>query len=161
MDKLKLFPKKFLGMRVVKTVLAVHICFLISFFRDTMPFYSAIAAILSMQNDPNDGLKVGKNRMIGTLIGGFYGVIAILLISKIGIQLFSYIHYLILSLFLIPVIYTNVNLKSHGSVYISCVVFLSITVSHGSDTYPVIFALNRIFDTIIGIIVSLIINKTL
>lgn len=161
MNKFKLVPKKLPGMRVIKTVLAVHICFLISFFRDTLPFYSAIAAILSMQNDPNDGWNIGKNRMIGTFIGGFYAVIAILLVNRINIQLFNYIHYLILSLFLIPVIYTNVHVKSQNSVYISCVVFLSITVAHGNDLYPISFALNRVFDTIIGIIVSLVVNKFL
>lgn len=161
MKKFKLLTKKLPGMRVIKTVLAVNICFLISFFRDTIPFYSAIASILSMQNNPDDGWNIGRNRMIGTLIGGFYGIIAILLTNKVNISLFNYIHYLILSLFLIPVIYTNVHMKSQNSVYISCVVFLSITVSHGNDAYPILFAFNRIFDTIIGIVVSIFVNKVL
>ncbi len=76
---------KFLGMRVVKTVVAIYICFLINF--------------------------------------------------------------LILSLFLIPVIYTNVTLKSAKSAisaYISCVIFLSITVRYGGDPSPMCFALNRV-----------------
>ena len=114
---------KFLGMRVVKTVIAVYICFLISFFRNGLPFYSAIAAILCMQNDHANSLEVGKGRMIGTFIGGIYGFLAIILINFVNVELFSYIHHLILSLFLIPIIYTNVFLKSNSSTYISCVVF--------------------------------------
>lgn len=149
---------KFIGMRVIKTVIAVYICFLISFFRTSLPFYSAIAAILSMQTDPKDSLAVGKNRIKGTLIGGLYGFIAITFVNFIGIETFGYIHYLILSLFLIPIIYTNVHLKSHTSTYISCVVFLSITVAHGGDSAPIYFALNRVLDTLIGIGVSLVIN---
>lgn len=149
----------FIGMRVVKTVIAVYICFLISFIRKSPPFYSAIAAILCMQNTHANSLKVGKNRMIGTMIGGFYGFIAILLADVINIKLFSYIYYLTLCFFLVPIIYTNVYCKTAKSTYISCVVFLSITVSHGGDISPIFFGLNRIIDTLIGIIVSLLINK--
>ncbi|WP_353092517.1 aromatic acid exporter family protein [Tissierella praeacuta] len=147
------------GMRVIKTVIAVYICFLINFMRKGIPFYSAIAAILCMQNDHINGFKTGKNRLIGTLIGGTYGFLAIVLINFLNVELFNYIHYLILSLFLIPIIYTNVFLKSSSSAYISCVVFFSITISHGGDIAPMYFALNRVIDTLIGIGVSLIINR--
>ena len=152
---------KFIGMRVVKTVLAVYICFLISFFREGLPFYSAIAAILSMQIDPKDSFEVGKNRIKGTIIGGVYGFLAITLVNLMGVEIFGHLHYLVLSLFLIPIIYTNVHLRSYTSTYISCVVFLSITVAHGGDTIPMYFALNRVIDTLIGIGVSWIINITI
>ncbi|WP_200804865.1 FUSC family protein [Anaerosalibacter sp. Marseille-P3206] len=152
---------KFLGMRVIKTVIAVYLCFLISFIRKTSPFYSAIASILCMQNSHDNSFKVGKNRMIGTIIGGLYGLLVIVGIDYINVELFSPIYYLILSLFLIPIIYTNVYCKTASSTYISCVVFLSITVSHIGDASPTIFALNRIIDTLIGILISLLINKTL
>lgn len=149
---------KFIGMRVIKTVVAVYLCFIISFLRNGIPFYSAIAAILCMQNDHSNSFKAGKSRMIGTLIGGVYGFLAIILIDFTNIELFNYIHYLILSLFLIPIIYTNVFLKANDSIYICCVVFFSITVSHGGDMAPMYFTLNRIIDTTIGIVVSLIVN---
>ena len=122
---------------------------------------SSDLAILCMQKDPSDSFKTGKNRMIGTLIGGFYGFLAITFVDYINVELYNYIHYLILSLFLIPIIYTNVSLKASSAAYISCVVFLSITVSHGGDIAPLYFALNRVIDTLIGIIVSIVINKIL
>ncbi len=152
---------KFLGMRVVKTIIAVYICFLISLLTKTSPFYSAIAAILCMQNSPEDSYEVGKNRMIGTLIGGLYGFIAVLLVDFLNIEVFTHTHYLILCLFLIPLIYTNVMCESRDSTYISCVVFLSITVSHGGDASPLMFALSRVINTVIGIIVSIVINRAI
>lgn len=152
---------KFLGMRVIKTIIAVYICFLISLVTKTSPFYSAIAAILCMQNSPEDSYEVGKNRMIGTLIGGLYGFIAVVLVDFFNIELFSHAHYLILGLFLIPLIYTNVLWESKDSTYISCVVFLSITVSHGGDASPLMFALGRVFNTLIGIVVSIVVNWAL
>ena len=42
--------------------------------------------------------------------------------------------------------------------YISCVVFMSITVSHAMDVNPYLFAINRMIDTLIGIFVALFIN---
>lgn len=152
---------KIVGMRVVKTVIAVYICFLIGFFRTSLPFYSSIAAILSMQSDSKNSLVVGKNRIKGTLIGGLYGFMVMSFINLIGIKIFGHIYYLILSLSLIPIIYTNVYAKTHTSTYISCVVFLSITVAHGGDSSPMYFALNRVVDTLIGIGVSWIINMIL
>jgi uncharacterized membrane protein YgaE (UPF0421/DUF939 family) len=152
---------KFPGMRVIKTVIAVYMCFLISFIRETSPFYSAIASILCMQNSHDNSFKVGKNRMIGTIIGGLYGLLVIVAVDYFDIKLFNFIYYLILSLFLIPIIYTNVYFKTANSTYISCVVFLSITVSHIGDASPMLFALNRIIDTLIGILISLLVNKIL
>ncbi len=151
----------FIGMRVIKTVLAVFLCFVISFLRPSLPFYSAIAAILCMKPSYNDGLDTGKSRMIGTIIGGIFGFLEIVLIKKLGIPVYGLIHYFILSLFLIPIIYTNVNVKSHSSTYISCVVFLSIAVAHGNDAAPMLFALNRVIDTFIGIGVSIFVNRVL
>lgn len=40
-----------------------------------------------------------------------------------------------------------------------CVVFLCITVTHGSDESPLAFGLNRIADTTVGIVIALIINQ--
>ena len=37
-------------------------------------------------------------------------------------------------------------------------VFLSVTISHGADVNPYLFAINRIIDTLIGIAVSLAVN---
>ena len=50
-----------IGMRLIKTAVAVFLCFLVDFFRDGgTPFYSAIAAILCMQPELGSSLKVGK-----------------------------------------------------------------------------------------------------
>ncbi len=52
-----------IGMRLIKTAIAVFLCFLVDFFRDGgTPFYSAIAAILCMQPELGSSLKVGKRK---------------------------------------------------------------------------------------------------
>lgn len=151
----------FLGMRVVKTALAVYICFLISIPRGNSPFYSAIAAIISMKNDPEESINTGKNRIIGTLIGGAFGLATILIMNYLNIEVFGHLHYVLLSLLLIPIIYANVSLYSPSSTTISCIVFLSIAISHIQDTSPFMFAINRTIETAIGVIISVVINNLL
>lgn len=73
-----IMPK--IGMRIVKTALAVFLCFLIDLLRNHQgaPFYSAIAAILCMQPFVSNSVKVAFNRSVGTFIGGLFGMLVLL-----------------------------------------------------------------------------------
>ncbi len=148
----------FVGMRAIKTVLSVFICFIISYFRDASPFYSAIAAVVSMKEDHETGLTEGKTRLKGTIIGGIYGLICLLFIDYVDfINTNIYLEFLVFSLFLIPIIYSNLKIKSSGSVSLSCIVFLSIVVSDKAVS-PYIRVYERTLETFIGVIVSVLIN---
>ena len=58
-----------IGMRLIKTAIAVFLCFLVDFFRDgRILFYSAIAAILCMQPELDSSLKVGKRELLLLLL---------------------------------------------------------------------------------------------
>ena len=151
-----------IGMRITKTFIAVFLCFLVSFIRkDGVPFYSAIAAILCMQPDVSNSIKVGLNRAIGTFIGGIFGIL-ILTIFHLYIPIdIIMLRYFIASLMLIPLIYISVLVKKPTASYITCVVFLSIVITHGNDINPFIFGINRMIDTLIGIGISILINKIL
>ena len=63
------------GMRTIKTLIAVYLCFAIGILRGVLPFYSAIAAILCMKKDVDEGKRAGIHRSIGTLIGGSIGLL--------------------------------------------------------------------------------------
>lgn len=148
------------GLRTIKTVLSVMICFVINEFRTGgIPFYSAIAAISCMQNNIDDSFKVATNRTISTLLGGMWGMSFVLLDVYLLPSMPNIYRELIISLMLILVIQTSVIFNLKKSAYLSCVVFLSITITHGFDANPILFAINRIVDTLIGIIVSLVINR--
>ena len=147
-----------IGMRIVKSAVAVFLCFLIDRLRGGVPFYSAIAAILCMQPDVTGSLKVGLNRVVGTLIGGVCGMLTLSLFVRFLPDPDSLLRYAVLSLSIIPLIYITVLLRQNSAAYITCVVYLSITVAHGVDLVPYAFALNRVLDTLIGIAVSLGVN---
>lgn len=148
-----------IGMRMIKSAAAVFLCFMIDMLRGGgIPFYSAIAAILCMQRELSDSMTKGRNRMIATLIGGIAGMGMLYFIRFLSINADTWPHYLLVSAALIPLIYTTVLLKQPDCTYLSCVVFLCICISHGSDENPMLFAMNRILDTWIGILVALLVN---
>ena len=149
-----------IGMRIIKTAIAVFLCFLIDLLRNHqgIPFYSAIAAILCMQPFVSNSVKVALNRSIGTFIGGLFGMLVLLAERAWLPKNMPVVQYFIVSLCVIVLIYLTVILKKTSASYITCVVFLSVTISHGADVNPYLFALNRIIDTLIGIAVSLTVN---
>lgn len=148
-----------IGMRIIKSAIAVFLCFAIYLIRgDGIPFYSAIAAVLCMQPDVSNSRKVAFNRTVGTFIGGFFGMLSMLIEKQFIPPEIPILKYLLVSALIIPLIYVTVALKKPTSSYITCVVFMSVTVSHGLDANPYLFALNRIADTLIGIFVSLGVN---
>ena len=148
-----------IGMRIVKSALAVFICFCIYLLRGTgMPFYSAIAAILCMQQDVKTSWKVGLNRAIGTLVGGTAGMLVLVLIQELGLGETSVWRYAIVSVVIVPLMYITVLVHKTTATDITCVVFLSIAISHGMDVAPIVFAVNRVIDTFIGIGVAMLVN---
>lgn len=149
-----------IGMRIIKTAIAVFLCFLIDLLRNHqgVPFYSAIAAILCMQPFVSNSVKVALNRGVGTLIGGLFGMLVLLAERAWLPKGMPVLQYLIVSLCVVVLIYFTVVIKKTAASYIACVVFLSISISHGADVNPYLFALNRMVDTLIGIAVSLAVN---
>lgn len=150
--------KLHIGQRMLKTSAAVMLCFGIYILRGEqgIPFYSAIAAILCMQPYVENSSEAAKNRIIGTLAGAVYGS-AVLCLYYYGI-IDTGISYVVIALAIIPVIATMVHIGKPQVAYFACVVFLSITANHMTDEAPFIFVMNRVLDTLIGVVVSLLVN---
>lgn len=148
-----------IGLRIWKSALAVFFCFLINDLRrDGIVFYSIIAAILCMQPSLDNSFETAKQRMIGTLLGGLSGMVYLSLQNAFLTGLPTVVIQLVLSLCVVPLIYVTVQFKCKSSSYITCVVFMSIVVSHGADLNPFLFGMNRMLDTVVGIVVSLAVN---
>lgn len=122
-----------------------------------MPFYSALAVLWCMRQYTKDTMDMAKQRIIGTFLGAAYGL-AILLVIRCFENVNVMAVYCVCSLMIIPIIYTTVLLDKKNASFFSCVVFLSITITHSFDSDPYIFVLNRILDTLIGIAVGVALN---
>lgn len=152
--------RNYVGMRTIKTVIAVVLCFIIYELRGRqgIPFYSALSAIWCIRPDIRNSKHMAMQRIIGTMIGAAFGLLVLLFEGSYHRELDEVIGYLLSSVILIPVIATTVIMKKKDASYFSCAVFLSITINHLRDANPYLFVWNRIWDTMIGILVALFIN---
>ncbi|MBP3544336.1 MAG: FUSC family protein, partial [Lachnospiraceae bacterium] len=62
-------------MRNIKTALAATICALLYFPINRNPTFACIGAIFGVGNDMGNSWLNGGNRLFGTIIGGFLGMI--------------------------------------------------------------------------------------
>lgn len=148
-----------IGMRIIKSALAVFICFVIYLIRgEGLPFYSTIAAIMCMQPGISNTRVASRNRIIGTFVGGIFGMFLLVIERKYMNGINEIYRFLLISVAIIPVIYTSVLLEHKQASHTSCIVFLSVVVNHAADVSPYTFTISRIIDTLIGIFVALAIN---
>lgn len=152
------------GHRIQKSALSVFVCFVIYLLRgrEGIPFYSMLAALWCIRPYFGNTVEMAIQRTAGTLTGAAYGLLVLLvkmqLLPQISLQN-ELLYYLLVALAIIPIIQTTLMLHHQNASYFSCVVFLSIVVIHAGDENPFIFVLNRILDTMIGIVVGIVINS--
>lgn len=144
------------GLRIVKSVAAIGMCYLVSLFRpEGIVFYSQLAALWCMQNDMENTRKNASQRLLGTLIGAVYGLLYLLLLF----QKAEVWNVAVVTGMTGIILYTTVLLKKKQASYFSCVVFLSIAVNHAKDLNPCLFVFNRCLDTMIGILIGVTVNE--
>lgn len=147
------------GLRAIKTAVAVFLCLAVQFlFQRENAFYSGIAAVVCMQPLPKQTVHTGISRFIGTLIGGLMGFVLIELAQWIpGYQNGWYL--LIIPIGIIFCITVCLILRCKGSVAICCIVFLNIA-THFERTIDsnVLYVVDRMIDTTIGILAAVLVN---
>lgn len=105
--------------------------------------------------------KIAKNRITGTFVGAFWGLVVILIQLYVikDVYRVTFLSYMMISLFTGVVLYSTVMLNVKDTSYFSCVVFLSITVMHMTDANPFVFVFNRVMDTLIGVGLAIMVNS--
>ncbi len=141
-------PKK-IGMRTIKTALAVSLAIFISQLLNLKsPFFVGIAAIISMKASVSESLSIGKDRMLGTVFGAIVAII------------FSYIsptNVISIGIGIVIIIYIC-NLLGWGkAIQISTMVFLVILLNY-TEGSRINYAIYRTMDTLIGLIIGTLIN---
>lgn len=176
--KTALKPYK-IGMRSVKTAIAVFVCILlyaglewISFvtfevtnpiFKALLflahrkdPIYACIAAIIATQNTIENSWEKGKNRILGTFIGGIIGLVLLYVDMGFYNWLFSMVMVPIGLLFLIW--FCNI-INKPSAVSFAAITFVIIMIEvERFDNPAYIYALNRTIDTAIGVFISMVVN---
>ncbi|MEG0179494.1 MAG: aromatic acid exporter family protein [Oscillospiraceae bacterium] len=144
-----------IGMRNVKTAVSATLCAIIYMFFDRNPTFACIGAVFGMDNSVPSSIKTGGNRLIGTVIGGLTGMLffSISLIMPYR----KLMHLVLLFVGIMVLIYLSHILKCSGAIGAGAVVFFIVMLNTPENQY-VSYALNRMFDTGFGVIMSILIN---
>ena len=147
-----------LGLRNIKTALAVMLCMIVFdlIHRDN-PFFACIAAVFCMKDTVANSISMGKNRILGTILGGIIGIV--LIFFSTHFQFLYHISPLVTAIGVSLSIYICTLLKKPESVIVSCIVISGIMINYASQVNSYVYAVNRSVDTIIGIIIAILVNK--
>lgn len=118
------------GWRTIKTAVTAILVAVVYCLLERNPAFACIGVIFDLGTDMPDSIKNGGNRLFGTLIGGLLAIVVLILLCQ----------------------YFWPGGVQPGGVVL-CIVLFSTPV----ETY-VAYALNRIFDTAVGVIVALLVN---
>lgn len=165
--------KRFLpGWRTIKTAVAVMISFAIFLpwwdwslaqpsgpFQELGPFYACIASVICMQTSVHASVAQGLSRIVGTLVGGGTGLLAVLLNHRLPGPLASTV---IFGFFASLTIWLCSLMRQPGACSIAAVVCCAVMFSHsGSGMEAVFYTVARMLETAVGIVVAVAVNRIL
>ena len=149
-----------IGMRNINTAISTTLCALIYliFLPNRNPAFACIGAIFGMGNDMENSKLNGGNRLFGTIIGGVLGMLLFrlyLFINPTG----SFEFTLLIFLFIGTILLVMTSLFFHwpGAIQPGGVVLCIILFNQEPDIF-VQYSLDRIFDTALGVMLSIVIN---
>ena len=178
---------KGIGLRMIKTAIAVFICLMIYILLKLIerlpmvnddfayswynPFFAGLATAYSLHSSKRESLAQAKNRCVASLIGGIIGILLISAYEAFGgiwptsntisLDTFNFIiPYVLIGVFTILVIWVGISLNQRAAVFVSILTFLSVTVNPnpGIPNWQWQFGLNRILSTVIGVGIALMVN---
>ena len=142
---------KGLGLRTLKTAVSVFLAMFLGEVLDfAYPFHAAIAAMFAMDKTLFGSLKLGRNRIVGSIIGASIGILCCYmdrgnpLLCALAIAL--------------QIMICNF-LKLKGAIIISGIMMLIIMGNPGNE--PLYYGFYRTADTIIGVVIALVVNITI
>lgn len=148
--------KHHIGWRNIKTSLAVLACLLIGrVMENNFPLYACTAAVICMKDTIKNSVKHGIIRMKATIIGG---IIAIAFLAINEYAPFNIPNEVIVPLGIMITIYFCGFLDWKEASALACVVVLVILLMHNQDQDKYLYAINRVIETLMGIIVAVVIN---
>lgn len=141
--------KKVIGLRTIKTGISVYLSVIISNLLNLeYPFFVCMTAIVSMDKTAKLSLKMGKNRVFGTMCGALLGLVFNYVDA--GNPILCGIGIILLILFL-----NQLNMQ--GAIPISGIVFSAMMV-HLGDKSPILYGMHRTLDSFIGASITCLVN---
>lgn len=138
----------FVGLRVLKTVLAVIIASLFELYiLNQNSFFACIGAVVAMERNIYLSLRAALIRNVGTILGGAIGI----LIGSFTKNIF------IMALGLIPLIGLSNRIRKQESIVPGAIVYFAVFfLNNMEDCWR--YGVTRILGTLTGTIIALLVN---
>lgn len=159
MSRLKILKSLHMGLRILKTGLAVALCLIVCRFFDVSPFFAMIAAIISLKTTHEDSVKAGVNRVFGTIIGGLVGMLVLYAYAYLGVENRSWLYDSVAVLVLMVLIKGLSMINRPSAVVISAVVFLSLLYFDAREGTIFAYSINRVIETALGVVIAIVLNR--
>lgn len=141
--------KPLIGMRTLKTGMGVILTLAVAELGWIInPIYATIGTVLAMQQTVKGSFVLGKNRLLGTLLGG---LVAFVFATIVNPNIF------VTGVAVIVSICICNSLKLSEGIPIALTVLLSILIGL-NDGDPLTYSLVRVWDTSIGVLVGILVN---
>lgn len=148
-----------LGMRTIKTAIAVMLCILLfRFLNRGQPLIAALSAVFSLRQDLTTTLSFGKSRVLGNSIGGATAIIYFFMKQYFHNDFLIELLVLPALVAFIIVLSDGINNNSGIISGIATMLLITLSVPQGESF---IFALGRVLDTFIGTLIAIFINFVL
>jgi uncharacterized membrane protein YgaE (UPF0421/DUF939 family) len=151
-----------IGMRTVKTALAILICLLVyalakhlQIADDVDAFLALTAAVISMQDSVSASIQIGLNRLHGIVLGTVLGV-GVLYIDLVVQNLA--VHVALLTVGTIVIIAVCNLLDTNKAIVMGCVIFYMIALQAAPGVSPWALGIHRFVDTMVGVVIAITIN---
>ncbi|MBQ7184339.1 MAG: FUSC family protein [Clostridia bacterium] len=151
------------GQRIIKTGVAVTLCLMFYALRgyrgQDMSAEAAITAIICMQPYVHDTREYSLNRIAGTLIGAFWGLLFLTFISffpAIGRDL--PVLYVLMGVGIVVSLYSAVFLRMPDTSSLAAIVFICVVIAYPDIEEPLLQVFHRILDVIVGTTVAIAVN---
>lgn len=145
-----------LGMRTIKSALAVFLCIL--FFHVTnrgLPMIAALSAVFSLRQDLTTTVSFGRSRIIGNTIGGFLAILYFLVKHFFHNDFLVELFLLPLLVIIVIVVSDGINNNSGIISAIATLLLIALSIPQG-ESY--LYAIQRVLDTFIGTFIAIGIN---
>lgn len=141
-----------LGMRTIKTAIAVMLCILLfRFLNRGQPLIAALSAVFSLRQDLTTTLSFGKSRVLGNSIGGATAIIYFFMKQYFHNDFLIELLVLPALVAFIIVLSDGINNNSGIISGIATMLLITLSVPQGESF---IFALDRVLDTFIGTLIA-------
>lgn len=145
-----------LGMRTIKSALAVFLCILVFHVTNRgIPMIAALSAVFSLRQDLITTLSFGRSRIIGNTIGGLLGIIYFFVQNYFHNDFLVELFFLPFLVIVVIIVSDGINNNSGIISAVSTLLLISLSIPQDES---ILYAIQRVLDTFIGTFIAIGIN---